>query len=145
MVRARDAAGNISGASNTVTRNGSHGAASNLAVGQADHRLLGGPHLRRGQRQRQLDVTTYWEGAGGSYPNTLTVKLGANADTESVVVKLNPDSGWGARTQNIQVLGREQNATGVHQPGRRQGLRVQPGHGQHGDHPGHRPAWPTSS
>jgi hypothetical protein len=27
------------------------------------------------------------------------------------VVKLNPDSSWGARTQTIEVLGREQSAT----------------------------------
>ncbi|MFI5695718.1 CARDB domain-containing protein [Kribbella sp. NPDC051586] len=52
---------------------------------------------------------TYWESNG--YPSTLTVKLGANADLSSVVVKLNPDPVWGARTQSIQVLGREQSAT----------------------------------
>lgn len=55
------------------------------------------------------NVGTYWESAG--YPATLTVKLGANADITQVVVKLNPDPIWGARTQNIQVLGREQAAT----------------------------------
>ncbi|BCJ50600.1 hypothetical protein Asp14428_20750 [Actinoplanes sp. NBRC 14428] len=53
---------------------------------------------------------TYWESAG--YPGTLTVRLGANADVTGVVVKLNPDPVWGPRTQNIQVLGREQAATG---------------------------------
>ncbi|MFD3400415.1 CARDB domain-containing protein [Kribbella sp. NPDC058693] len=52
---------------------------------------------------------TYWESNG--FPSTLTVKLGANADLSSVVVKLNPDPVWGARTQSIQVLGREQSAT----------------------------------
>ncbi len=56
------------------------------------------------------DIGTYWESNG--YPATLTVKLGANADLSSVVVKLNPDPVWGARTQSIQVLGREQPATG---------------------------------
>ncbi|MFF3750599.1 CARDB domain-containing protein [Streptomyces sp. NPDC002018] len=53
---------------------------------------------------------TYWESAG--HPSTLTVKLGANADVTAVVVKLNPDGVWGTRTQNIQVLGRDQAATG---------------------------------
>ncbi|MEV6423794.1 CARDB domain-containing protein [Streptomyces sp. NPDC051662] len=53
---------------------------------------------------------TYWEAAG--HPSTLTVKLGANADITSVVIKLNPDPIWGTRTQNIQVLGRDQAATG---------------------------------
>ncbi|MBW4083079.1 discoidin domain-containing protein [Paenibacillus sp. S150] len=54
------------------------------------------------------DVTTYWEGAGGSYPNTLSVNLGANASVTSVVVKLNPASAWATRTQTIEVLGHNQ-------------------------------------
>ena len=54
------------------------------------------------------DVTTYWEGNGGAYPNTLTVSLGANASISSIVVKLNPDQAWGPRTQTLQVLGRDQ-------------------------------------
>ncbi|WP_406411586.1 discoidin domain-containing protein [Streptomyces sp. NBC_01614] len=52
---------------------------------------------------------TYWESAGS--PSTLTVKLGADADLEGVVVKLNPDAAWSTRTQNIEVLGRAQNAS----------------------------------
>lgn len=55
-------------------------------------------------------VGTYWESNG--YPSTLTVKLGADADVEAVVVKLSPDQAWAARTQSIQVLGRAQSATG---------------------------------
>lgn len=57
------------------------------------------------------DVTTYWEGAGGSYPNMLTVNLGSNVDVTSVVLKLNPSSAWSTRTQTIQVLGHNQNTT----------------------------------
>ncbi|MFJ5846765.1 CARDB domain-containing protein [Streptomyces sp. NPDC092903] len=53
---------------------------------------------------------TYWESNG--YPATLTVKLGADADLEAVVVKLSPDQAWAARTQGLQVLGRSQSATG---------------------------------
>ncbi|MEV4973190.1 galactose-binding domain-containing protein [Streptomyces scopuliridis] len=111
-VRAKDAAGNRSGNSNTVTRNGSSGSASNLAVGKpiSASSVI---HTFVAENANDNSVTTYWEGAGGSYPNTLTVKLGANADTQSVVVKLNPDSSWGPRTQNIQVLGREQSASGL--------------------------------
>lgn len=52
---------------------------------------------------------TYWESAG--FPSTLTVKLGADAKVTGVVVKLNPDSAWGPRTQAIQVLGRAGTAT----------------------------------
>ncbi|MFE4373207.1 discoidin domain-containing protein [Streptomyces sp. NPDC056835] len=111
-VRAKDAAGNRSGNSNTVTRNGSSGSASNLAVGKPIS-ASSVVHTFVAENANDNSVTTYWEGAGGSYPNTLTVKLGANADTQSVVVKLNPDSSWGARTQNIQVLGREQSASGL--------------------------------
>lgn len=111
FVRARDAAGNRSGNSNTVVRTGSSGSASNLAVGKPIS-ASSVVHTFVAANANDNSTSTYWEGAGGSYPNTLTVKLGSNASTESVVVKLNPDSSWGPRTQNIQVLGREQNATG---------------------------------
>lgn len=53
------------------------------------------------------DPTTYWEGAPGAYPSTLTVNLGANAELERVVVKLDPNPVWSARTQTFAVLGRE--------------------------------------
>lgn len=53
---------------------------------------------------------TYWESTG--FPATLTVRLGADADVTGVVLKLNPDPVWGPRTQNLQVLGRGQAATG---------------------------------
>ncbi|GAA0576390.1 discoidin domain-containing protein [Streptomyces crystallinus] len=111
FVRAKDAAGNQSGDSNTVTRNGSSGPGSNLAVGKP---VTASSVIQNFVAENAVDnsLTTYWEGAANSYPNTLTVKLGANADTGSVVLKLNPDSGWGTRTQRIQVLGREQSASG---------------------------------
>ncbi|MBT2388932.1 discoidin domain-containing protein [Streptomyces sp. ISL-1] len=111
FVRAKDAAGNESGNSNTVTRNGSTGSASNLAVGKpiSASSVI---HTFVAENANDNSLTTYWEGAAASYPGTLTVNLGANADLSSVVVKLNPDSGWGTRTQNIQVLGREQSAQG---------------------------------
>ncbi|MFC8509877.1 CARDB domain-containing protein [Streptomyces sp. NPDC057411] len=50
------------------------------------------------------DTATYWESAG--FPSSLTVKLGADADVEAVVLKLNPDQVWGPRTQSLEVLGR---------------------------------------
>ena len=49
---------------------------------------------------------TYWESNG--FPATLTTKLGADAEITGVVLKLNPDPIWGARTQNIEVLGKTQ-------------------------------------
>ncbi|WP_189849447.1 CARDB domain-containing protein [Streptomyces omiyaensis] len=55
-------------------------------------------------------TATYWESAG--FPASLTVKLGSDADVQAVVVKLNPDSAWGPRTQSLEVLGRSSAATG---------------------------------
>ncbi|MFF1444926.1 CARDB domain-containing protein [Streptomyces sp. NPDC058295] len=55
-------------------------------------------------------VSTYWEAAG--HPSDLTVRLGADADVTGVVVKLDPDPVWAARTQTLQVLGRQQSASG---------------------------------
>ncbi|MEU6343247.1 CARDB domain-containing protein [Streptomyces sp. NPDC046977] len=55
-------------------------------------------------------TSTYWEAAG--HPADLTVKLGTPADVTAVVVKLNPDPVWGARTQGIQVLGRAASDSG---------------------------------
>jgi hypothetical protein len=110
-VKAKDAAGNRSIASATVTRNGSTGGdGSNMAVGKP---IAASSTTQNFVAANANDnsVTTYWEGAGGSYPNTLTVSLGANAEVTSLVLKLNPDSAWGTRTQTIQVLGRDQSAT----------------------------------
>ncbi|MER5732222.1 discoidin domain-containing protein [Streptomyces sp. NPDC002138] len=112
VVRAKDAAGNRSGDSNPVTRNGTGGAGSNLAVGKP---ITGSSVVNAfvAENADDNDTATYWEGAGGAYPSTLTVKLGANADLDRLVLKLNPDSSWGTRTQRIEVLGREQGASGV--------------------------------
>ncbi|MGX8274246.1 MULTISPECIES: discoidin domain-containing protein [Streptomyces] len=110
FVRAKDAAGNVSANSNTVTRDGQSGSASNLAVNKPIT-ASSVVHTYVAENANDNSTSTYWEGAFGSYPNTLTVKLGSNADTESVVVKLNPDSSWGPRTQRIEVLGREQSSS----------------------------------
>ncbi|GAA4226915.1 CARDB domain-containing protein [Streptosporangium album] len=109
-VRAKDAAGNQSANSNSVTRNGTGDPGSNLAIGK-EMVESGHVHTFVAANANDNNTATYWEGNAG-YPNTLTVKLGANASVSSVVLKLNPDAGWGTRTQNIQVLGREQSATG---------------------------------
>ncbi|GGK88779.1 CARDB domain-containing protein [Mangrovihabitans endophyticus] len=60
-------------------------------------------------RANDGDLGTYWESSGQSA--NLTVKLGADADLTSVVVKLNPDAVWSTRTQTIEVLGRASAAT----------------------------------
>ncbi|WP_042385124.1 discoidin domain-containing protein [Streptacidiphilus melanogenes] len=107
-VTATDAAGLESAASNTVTRTGSGGTSTDLAL----HKPIDGTaytYTYAPANANDGDVTTYFEGS--SYPSQLTVHLGANADLSSVVVKLNPASAWSARTQTIAVLGREQSSS----------------------------------
>ncbi len=106
-VVAKDAAGNQSPASGSVTREGAAG--PNLAQGKpvtANHNV----HNFVAANANDANLGTYWESNG--FPGTLTVQLGSNADLSSIAVKLNPDPIWGARTQNVEVLGREQGATG---------------------------------
>ncbi|MEU8286354.1 discoidin domain-containing protein [Micromonospora sp. NPDC048905] len=109
-VRAKDAAGNQSSNSNTVTRTGTGNppTGSNLAIGKPIS-ASGYVHTFVATNANDNNVATYWEGNGN--PSTLTVQLGANASLSQVVVKLNPDSAWGARTQNIAVLGRDQGSS----------------------------------
>ncbi|WP_419998709.1 discoidin domain-containing protein [Streptomyces boninensis] len=109
-VRAKDAAGNLSPFSNSVTRTGA-GDDANLAVGKPIT-ATSVTQTYKAENANDDSTATYWEGAPGSYPNALTVKLGANADVSAVVVKLNPDPAWSARTQKVAVLGRAQDADG---------------------------------
>ncbi|PZG07007.1 Secreted glycosyl hydrolase [Micromonospora craterilacus] len=111
FVRAKDAAGNVSANSNTVTRVGSTPGGTNLAAGKPAT-ASSMVHVFAAANAVDDDVTTYWEGAPGAYPSTLTVALGANASITAIVVKLNPDPAWGPRTQTFSVLGREQSASG---------------------------------
>lgn len=105
-VRARDAAGNQSPSSGTVTRTGTR-AGTNLALGKPIT-ASSVQHSYVAANANDDSVTTYWEGA--AYPNLLTVALGSNADLDRVVVKLNPDPAWAQRTQTITVEGRDQGA-----------------------------------
>ncbi|MDG4837293.1 CARDB domain-containing protein [Micromonospora sp. WMMD967] len=106
-VRARDGAGNLSGTSNTVTRTGSNPpACTNVAQGKS-MTASGSTFSFTPDKANDGQLGTYWEGAA-SYPQNLTVALGANHSISAVTVKLNPDSSWGTRTQTIQVLGRDQ-------------------------------------
>ena len=107
-VRARDAAGNASGNSNTVTRTGTVIDGTNLALGkpiEASSTVF----TFVATNANDDDTATYWEGS--AYPANLTVKLGANATTQSVVVKLNPGAAWGTRQQTFAIQGREQSAS----------------------------------
>ncbi|GAA1687996.1 CARDB domain-containing protein [Kribbella yunnanensis] len=108
FVRAKDAAGNQSANSNTVTRNGSQGPGTNLALGKPIT-ASGFVHTFVATNANDDNVTTYWE--GNANPATLTTELGANADLSSIVIRLNPDSAWGPRTQTFSILGREQSSS----------------------------------
>ncbi|MEU5904944.1 CARDB domain-containing protein [Micromonospora sp. NPDC047467] len=106
-VRARDGAGNLSGNSNTVTRTGSNPPpCTNVAQGKS-MTASGSTFTFTPEKANDGQLGTYWEGAA-SYPQNLTVALGANHAISGVTVKLNPDPAWGTRTQTIQVLGRDQ-------------------------------------
>ncbi|GAA0688470.1 CARDB domain-containing protein [Kitasatospora atroaurantiaca] len=109
FVRAKDAAGNQSANSNTVVRTGSGGTGTNLAAGKAIT-ASSSIYTFVAANANDNDVTTYWEGNANSYPDTLTVALGANAEVGSVVLKLNPAAAWSSRIQTIEVLGREQSS-----------------------------------
>ena len=104
-VVAKDAAGNQSQPSNTVTRTGTGGGGTNLAVGRP---ITGtaNTYIYVPANANDNDLTTYFEGS--SYPTQATVSLLGNATLSSVVVKLNPDASWGPRTQTIAVLGQPQ-------------------------------------
>ncbi|MFD0596820.1 discoidin domain-containing protein [Catellatospora coxensis] len=108
-VRARDNAGNVSGNSNTVTRTGTQQpGCTNVAAGKT-MTANGSTFTFTPDKANDGQLGTYWE--GGGYPATLTVALGGNHVVTQVNVKLNPDASWGTRTQNFQVLGREQSSS----------------------------------
>ncbi|MDP9793372.1 hypothetical protein J2S43_001884 [Catenuloplanes nepalensis] len=74
------------------------------------------------------NIGSYWESNG--FPATLTVKLGADADVTAVVIKLNPDPIWAARTQNLQINARAAAATGFTSLKSRADYRFDPAAGQ---------------
>ncbi|MDX6229955.1 MAG: hypothetical protein QOI76_3345 [Frankiales bacterium] len=108
-VKARDAAGNSSVASNGWTHQGQtvgcttpvDQAAGKTATSSSDTFSFVAANAIDGS------LTTYWEGA---VPSWLNVAMGANRNISSVVVKLNPDPAWGTRTQSFSIEGRDQAA-----------------------------------
>jgi hypothetical protein len=49
------------------------------------------------------DVLSYYEGPANTYPNIVTVDLGAASQVDSMKVRLNPKRIWQARTQTFEV------------------------------------------
>ncbi|WP_020519565.1 discoidin domain-containing protein [Catelliglobosispora koreensis] len=109
-VRARDNAGNLSGNSNTVTRQGTQPPGCNNVASGKTMTASGSTFTFTPEKANDGQLSTYWEGAAG-YPQHLIVALGANHHVTAVRVKLNPDPAWGTRTQNIEILGRDQGSS----------------------------------
>jgi hypothetical protein len=55
------------------------------------------------------NTSTYWEGADGTWPTTLTVNLGSARTLGAVTIDLPP--GWATRTQTLSVLGSTDDST----------------------------------
>ncbi|HIW31798.1 MAG TPA: carbohydrate-binding protein, partial [Candidatus Paenibacillus intestinavium] len=107
-ILAKDAAGNSSAPSQTVTRVGSSRNDTNLSLYS---QITASSEIFNfsAANINDDDVTTYWEGNG--YPSVLHVDLNGTAHITSIVLKLDPSTNWEARTQTIQLLGREQNSS----------------------------------
>ncbi|MFC5924343.1 discoidin domain-containing protein [Micromonospora vulcania] len=103
-VTARDAAGNTSNASNTVTVTTDAPTNADLARGR--------PTTESGHTQSygsgnvvDGDPNSYWESVNNAFPQWVQVDLGASSTVGRVVLKLPPSSAWGTRTQTLTVQG----------------------------------------
>ena len=109
-VKARDAAGNESAASNTVTRTGTAAAGRHQpGGGQADRGVVGDPHVRRHQRQRQRRGDLL---GGQRVPGEPDRQAGRQRHHVVGRGQAEPGHRRGAtRTQTFSVLGREQSSS----------------------------------
>ncbi|MFK0173325.1 discoidin domain-containing protein [Streptomyces sp. NPDC090306] len=57
------------------------------------------------------NANTYWESANNSFPQSVTVDLGAPKAVKRVVLKLPPAAAWATRTQTLSVQGSTDNST----------------------------------
>ncbi|MCG8570985.1 MAG: carbohydrate-binding protein, partial [Spirochaetes bacterium] len=80
------------------------GQEANLALGR---RVIENGHIHDFGSWNVNDgnVYSYWEGDNDSASDIVTVDLGIIANITTIVLKLNPDSIWEARTQTIEILG----------------------------------------
>lgn len=90
--------------SGTGAGGGNPGTATNVALGKSiTASSTTASFVAANAVDGSVTGTSYWEGAAVSQ---LTVDLGADTPITSVVVKLNPDPIWAARTQTYAILGR---------------------------------------
>ncbi|HET9623669.1 MAG TPA: choice-of-anchor D domain-containing protein [Kofleriaceae bacterium] len=93
----------------TGASTGGTGAASNVALGKpitASSTTQG--FVAANAVDGSVAGNSYWEGAAVSQ---LTVDLGADTAINQVIVKLNPDPIWAARTQTYAILGKSATAS----------------------------------
>ena len=103
-VTARDAAGNTSGASNTVTVTTDAPANADLARGRPTARAA---TSRATGRATWSTVTpnSYWESANNAFPQWVQVDLGVLAHGRAGGAQAAAVVGWASRTQTLSVQG----------------------------------------
>ncbi|MEV4293246.1 discoidin domain-containing protein [Microbispora rosea] len=101
-VTARDAAGNVSPASNGVSVTTDADRNTNLARGKATSESGHTQNYSSGNAV-DGDANTYWESPNSAFPQWVQVDLGAAATVGRVVLKLPPSAAWERRTQTLSV------------------------------------------
>ncbi|MDT7723908.1 MAG: hypothetical protein QOI21_484 [Actinomycetota bacterium] len=110
-VTAFDAAGNSSGASNTVNATTSAPSANtNLALGkptsESGHtQSYGSGNVTDG------NADSYWESVNNAFPQWVQIDLGAAATVKRVVLALPPATAWATRSQTVAVQGSTNGST----------------------------------
>jgi chitodextrinase len=110
-VTALDAAGNSSGASNTVNATTSAPSANtNLALGK--------PTSESGHTQNygsgnvtDGNADSYWESTNNAFPQWVQVDLGAATPVQRVVLTLPPATAWATRSQTVALQGSTNGST----------------------------------
>ncbi|HEX4787317.1 MAG TPA: discoidin domain-containing protein [Actinospica sp.] len=110
-VTARDTAGNVSAASNTVS-------ATTAAAPANTNLALNRPATASGYTQTygpanavDGNTGTYWESADNAFPQWLQVDLGSAVGVGRVVLDLPPSTSWATRTQTIAIQGSADGST----------------------------------
>ncbi len=57
------------------------------------------------------NTTTYWEGAAGAFPQSVTVDLGSVTSIARIVLALPPIADWNSRVQTLTIYGSRTSAT----------------------------------
>ncbi|GHJ47866.1 hypothetical protein Cs7R123_52080 [Catellatospora sp. TT07R-123] len=101
-VAAQDAAGNVSGQSNTVSATTSAAPNTNLAKSKP---TTASSYVQNyvPQNATDGDPNTYWESVNNAFPQWIQVDLQAATSISRIVLKVPPPAAWGQRTQTIAI------------------------------------------